>query len=122
MFNRYTPTYATERPFPAQTAVTAAGNSGALTGYGNVGDIRAQLSVTSITGTTPNLTVFVEDSVDGGVTWATLGTFTAVTAAGSQSISITGPHGDQFRVRWNITGTTPSANFAFDWTVCKRGA
>jgi hypothetical protein len=110
----------TERPFAAQTAVTGAGNSGALTGYGNINSIRAQLNVTAITGTTPSLTVFIEDSVDGGATWAVVGTFTAVTAAGAQTISVAGPFGDQLRVRWAITGTTPSANFAVDWTVGLR--
>lgn len=101
----------------ASAARTASGNSGALAGYGPASSLRAQLNVTAASGTTPSLTVLVEDSVDGGTTWNTVGTFAAKTAAGREVINITGLFGELLRVSWTITGTTPSFTFAVDWVV-----
>ena len=92
-------------------ARTAAGDSGAWYGYGAVKTLRAQLDVTAASGTTPNLTAFVEDTLDG-TNWNVIGTFAAKTAAGREVINIETPFGEQVRVRWVITGTTPSFTFA----------
>jgi hypothetical protein len=101
----------------ASAARTTTGNSGALPGYGPASSIRAQLNVTAASGTTPTLNVLVEDSVDGGLTWNTIGTFAQKTAAGREVINITTLFGDQLRVSWTIAGTTPSFTFAVDWVV-----
>lgn len=92
-------------------ARTAAGNTGALgAGWGAVSTIRAQLNVTAASGTTPSLTVLLEDSLDG-TTWNTIGTFSAKTAAGREVINVTAPFTDTVRVSWTVTGTTPSFTF-----------
>lgn len=100
----------------ASAARTATGNSGALpSDYSAAKTIRAQLNVTAASGTTPNLVVLIEDSVDDGATWSTVGTFAAKTAVGREVINITNPFGPKLRVSWTVTGTTPSFTFAVDW-------
>jgi hypothetical protein len=100
----------------ASAAVTASGNSGALTGYGAATSLRAQLNVTAASGTTPTLDVVVEDSLDG-TNWNTIGTFTQKTAAAREVINITTPFGDSVRVRWTVGGTTPSFTMAVHWVA-----
>ena len=95
----------------SSAARTTAGDSGAWTGFGPIDTIRAQLNVTAISGTTPNLTVFIEDTLDG-TNWNVIGTFAAKTATGLEVINITAPFAETIRVRWAITGTTPSATFS----------
>ena len=94
-------------------ARTASGSSGSVVGWGVYTTIRAQLNVTAVSGTSPNLVVTVEDSLDG-TNWNTIGTFAAKTAAGREVINITTPFAGQVRVSWAITGTTPSFTFAVD--------
>ena len=77
-------------------------------------NLRVQLNATVVTGTTPTLDVVIEDTVDGGTTWNTIGTFTQLTAAGRQVINVTSPFTDSVRARWTIGGTTPSFTFAVD--------
>lgn len=104
----------TETPVPS-VARTTTGNSGVLPGYGPASSLRAQLNVTAVSGTTPSLTVLIEDSVDGGVTFNTIATFAAKTATGREVINFSGLFGENLRVSWTITGTTPSFTFAVDW-------
>ena len=92
-------------------ARTAAGDSGAWYGFGPIETIRTELNVTAATGTSPNLTVFIEDSLDG-TNWNVIGTFAAKTAAGREVLNITTPFAEMVRVRWAITGTTPSFQFS----------
>lgn len=92
-------------------ARTASGNSGTIDVSG-VDQLRVQLNVTAASGTTPNLTVFVQDSLDG-TNWNDLTpAFAAKTAAGLEVINITTPFSNLVRVRWAITGTTPSFTFS----------
>lgn len=95
----------------SSAARTVAGDSGIWYGFAPIDTMRLQLDVTAITGTTPSLAVFVEDSLDG-VNWNVLATFAAKTAAGREVLNVTTPFADQVRVRWTITGTTPSSTFA----------
>ena len=74
-------------------------------------EMRVQLNVTAVSGTTPTLNVVIEDTLDG-VNWNTVGTFAQRTAAGREVINLTAPSAAQKRVRWTIGGTTPS--FTFD--------
>lgn len=100
----------------ASAARTTTGNSGALpSDYSAAKTLRAQLNVTAASGTTPNLVCLIEDSVDDGATWNTVGTFAAKTAVGREVINITNPFAGKLRVSWTITGTTPSFTFAVDW-------
>lgn len=93
-------------------ARTVSGDNGGSTGWGPASRIRAQLNVTAASGTTPTLDVVIEDTLDGGANWNTIGTFTQRTAAGRQVVDITTPFSEQVRVRWTIGGTTPSFTFA----------
>lgn len=95
----------------ASAARTATGASTLSDGWGAASKIRAQLNVTAASGTTPSLTVLVEDTLDG-TTWNTIGSFAAKTTTGREVISITAPFSDRLRVSWTVSGTTPS--FTFD--------
>jgi hypothetical protein len=98
----------------ASAARTTTGASTFSDGWGNARTLRAQLNVTAASGTTPNLVVLVEDTLDG-TTWNTVGTFAAKTATGREVINVTAPFSDRLRVSWTISGTTPS--FTFDVIV-----
>ncbi len=109
---RDTGTY--DQPVPS-AARTTSGTAGVRPGAASADSIRAQLNVTAISGTSPTLNVVIEDSLDGGVTWNTIGTFAQRTAVGREVINITIPFSETVRVGWTIGGTTPSATFAVDW-------
>ena len=79
--------------------------------YSPIDRLRAQLDVTAASGTTPNLVVVLESTLDG-TNWDTLGSFAAKTAAGREVITINPVIGKRFRARWTITGTTPSFTFS----------
>lgn len=97
----------------ASAARTTTGNSGPLPGFGPARTLRCQLDVTAASGSTPSLTVLVEDTLDG-TNWNTVGTFAAKTAAGREVVNVTTPFADILRVSWTITGGTPSFTFAVD--------
>jgi hypothetical protein len=80
-------------------------DNGALAGA-TTGGCSAQLHVWSVSGTTPSLTMKIQDSADG-TTWADLLTFNAVTVPGVQRIVLdTGNTVRQHvRANWTITGT-----------------
>lgn len=99
----------------ASGARTASSQTSTASGFGKATNLRAQLDVTVVSGTSPNLTVFVEDSLDG-TNWNPVGTFAAKTATGREVINITTPFANRIRVRWAITGTNPS--FTFSVIVC----
>lgn len=94
----------------ASGTFTISGDTGLLTGYGGAATIRAALVVTAAAGTTPSLTVVIEDTLDG-TNWFQVGAFAAKTAAATEAINVTTPFADRIRVRWTITGTTPSFTF-----------
>lgn len=72
----------------------------------------ANLHVTDVSGTDPTLDVLVEHSADGS-TWATLATFTQVTAAAAeQLLASSGTVNRHLRITWTIGGTDPSFTFA----------
>lgn len=95
----------------ASTTQTVSGQTAALPGYGGASTLRLQLNVTAASGTTPSMTAFIEDTLDG-TNWNQVAAFTAATAVGVQVLNVTTPFADRLRVRWAITGTTPS--FTFD--------
>lgn len=100
-----------EETLLASAARTAGGTAVSGEAWDEVEDVRAQLDVTAASGTTPNLTAFIETTVDG-TNWDVVGTFAAKTAAGREVITISNFVGRNLRVRWVITGTTPSFTFS----------
>lgn len=105
-----------ETPVPS-AAVTTSGNTGPIGDYGAAAALRAQLNVTAISGTSPTLDVVIEDSLDNGATWNTIGTFPQATAAGRQVINVTAVFSGLLRISWAVGGTTPSITFAVDWVA-----
>ncbi len=93
-------------------ARTTGGNAESGEGWGDMDRVKAQLDVTAASGTTPNLTAFIETTMDDGGNWDVVGTFAAKTAAGREVITINPWIGRRLRVRWVITGTTPSFTFS----------
>lgn len=71
-----------------------------------------QLHVTSLTGTTPSVTVTLQHSADNS-TWVTLVSFAAATTAGAQRIQVAAGTtvNAYLRAIWAITGTSPSIVF-----------
>lgn len=100
-----------EETLVPSAARTTAGSAESGENYAPINRLRAQLDVTAASGTTPNLTVFVEGTLDG-TNWDALGTFAAKTAAGREVITVNPVIGTRLRVRWAITGTTPSFTFS----------
>ena len=96
----------------ASAARTTTGDSGALPGYGIASRLRAQLNVSASSGTTPTLDVIIEDTVDSGTTWNTVGTFAQKITTGREVIGVSVPFTDTLRVKWTIGGGTPSFTFS----------
>jgi hypothetical protein len=94
-------------------ARTVSGSSDAIA-RGSGESLRAQLHITSASGTSPALTVVLEDSLDSGATWNTIGSFAQKTAAGREIINISVPFAENLRVSWTIAGTNPSFTFSVD--------
>lgn len=115
-FETYAARATQETPVPSLARI-ANGNTGTLTAYGIASMVRAQLNVTAASGTTPTLNVVIEDSIDNGANWNTVGTFAQKTAAGREVVNVTAPFGNLLRVRWTIAGAIPSFTFAVDWFI-----
>ena len=72
------------------------------------------LDVTAVSGTTPSMTVSVEWSTDGGTTFCvaeTADAFTALTGT-AQVCKQFRAKSNYYRLRWTISGTTPSFTFS----------
>lgn len=98
---------------PPGTARTATGTgTGVQLGAVPTGkSLYAALHVLSVAGTaTPTITVAVEsDTTNAFAAPTTVGTFTAATAIGGQSLLVAGPATNTwYRAKWTIAGTTPS--------------
>jgi hypothetical protein len=89
------------------TPVTASGNSASVQ-VGGYNGLVAYLNVTAVSGTTPSLTIKVQDSADG-TTWYDVpsAAFTAVTATGQQRL-VVNSIGNFVRAVSTVSGTTPS--------------
>lgn len=104
------------RDVVAATTQTVTGNSPAVAiprGWSQPSLITLGFAVTAASGTTPSITFEVQWSFDGGATFMSgpgADTITAITAAGSKAASFT-PKGDAYRIKWTISGTTPSFTF-----------
>lgn len=97
---------------PAGTVITASGSQvvDGGEGFGVIKTLRVQFNATAVSGTTPNLTFVVEDTLDG-TNWNVLTpspAISAITAVARQVVDFTTPFSDNLRIRWTVTGTTPS--------------
>lgn len=97
-------------------ARTASGDTGAIGGFGHASRLRVQLSVTAVSGNSPTLDVYLEDTVDGA-NWNLIGsttpTFTRATGTTRQVVDVTTLFADRIRVRWAVGGTaTPTFDFS----------
>ena len=89
----------------ARTSTTA---SSTFT-FGDVINLNFYLNVTAVSGTTPSMTVTIQDSPDG-TNWYTLVAFTAATATTSE-VKRTTNNGKYIRANAVISGTNPSFTF-----------
>lgn len=89
------------------TANGTAIDNTASSANGGVGN----LHITTVSGTTPSITVKIQHSTDNS-TWADLITFTAATAAGAEQKTVTGTVNRYIRATVTISGTTPSFTLA----------
>lgn len=99
--------YVEDHPVTAQT-ITASGTQVVSGNFGLARDLILQVVLATVTGTTPSYTFSVEGSLDGS-NWYSLGALSAITAAGTGQANVTTPLPSRVRVKWVVTGTTPSA-------------
>ena len=97
---------------PSPSVLTASGVSAPIA-INSVEYLAVDVSVTAVSGTTPSMLLYIErQGADGN--WYPIWTSSAITAVGLTSTSIgsgmTIPAalGSTIRLRWAITGTTPS--------------
>lgn len=98
------------------TTVTASGGTNPLQ-INAFGALAVDVAITAVSGTSPNLTIFLErQGADGS--WYAIWAPTAITAAGTASTSV-GPGcstaevlTNTVRLRWEVTGTSPSFTFS----------
>lgn len=112
-------------------ARTASGNGDGLdlTAFASRGDgfppqLLVQVDATAVTGTSPTLSVVIEDSIDG-VNWNSIGQTTANVTAVGRTVFAIGLRGDAYptgyrwpfnprrvRARWVVGGTSPNFTFS----------
>ncbi len=104
-------TYYTEEEVVAPATRTANGETGVLDGYGQAASLRVYVNVTAVSGTGPNLVVHVDDTPNG-TDFVSVGNSGNITAGGTYAFNITTPFTDRIKVRWVLTGTSPSFTFS----------
>ena len=104
-------------PFSIQSsaAQTASGNS-AQVNIEDFSSLEIFLDITGVTGTTPSLTVKLQSFDTITSQWYDVpnSSFTAQTAIGLATVSLSNFAGELIRASWAITGTTPSFTFSID--------
>jgi hypothetical protein len=93
--------------------------SGTVTASGNTADIDVSLysvieievKVTSVSGTTPTLDVYIEGKFEATGDYKVLASVTGITSTGIWFITINPLAFRYIRVRWVVGGTTPSFTF-----------
>ncbi|SRR5579871_2833159 len=99
----------------SQTGATASGTSSVPLNVSQMTEIACFLKVSSVAGTSPSITVTLQDSADG-INWANAYTFPAVTS-GSTVLRASWANlgqciGHYLQASWTITGTSPSISFS----------
>ena len=99
-------------PSAAFTATTSA----TFNTRGAVRGLVVEVRVTAVSGTTPSMTVTLEDTFDDGANWNLVSNVgSAITAAGTTILrlnAVATPTTNNLRVNCAITGTTPSFTFS----------
>lgn len=108
-------TYQYDTPV-ASSARTASSQTSAISAGAAIETINVFVIVTAASGTSPSLTVSLEVSPDGGTTWFESAAGAALTAAGTESFKASIYDASTvltplYRIKWAITGTTPSFTF-----------
>lgn len=103
-----------EETLAASAAKTTTGQTATLSGWGATDRVLLQVNVTAVSGTTPSMTLTIEDSLDGTNWRPAVVSSAAITATGTYFMNIaTGTNfADRIRLKWTITGTTPSFTFS----------
>jgi hypothetical protein len=94
----------------ANATVTASGSSGVFEDVG-AKEVVLIVNVTgTVSGTTPTITFTIQEVDPGNFTTAISSSAvgTAITAVGTQIISLAMARGSCFQITWTVTGTTPS--------------
>ena len=104
------------RPGGTAQTMIAASAARTTTGTGSAVQVNerhqvAKLDVTAASGTTPSLTVTIEESPNGSTGWVTRASFAARSTTGSQVIPLPRA-GPWVRAAWSVSGGTPSFTFA----------
>jgi hypothetical protein len=108
----------------ASAARTTTGNGNTFSTYSPIAGMVLYINVSAASGTTPSLTVKLQDSPDGGTTWYDVASATAMTTTGTQAFRINlanTPASDLLRIAWTISGTTPSFTFKVDSYGSRQG-
>jgi len=93
--------------------------SGTVTANGNTADIdvstisalEIELKVTTVSGTSPTLDVYIEGKFEATGDYKTLASQTGITATGIWFLTIDPLRFRYIRVRWVVGGTSPSFTF-----------
>lgn len=103
-------TYSQDILVPDGTIITVSGASQQLGGYSMAREAVIQVNVSAVSGTTPSLTVNLQDSVDDGANWNTVASTSAISATGLTvlRVPITTPFASNLRISYSVSGTTPS--------------
>jgi len=96
--------------------------SGTVTANGNSSDIdvspfsviELEIKVTSVSGTTPTLDVYIEGKFENTGDYKTLASKTGIAATGTWFVTINPCAFRYLRVRWVVGGTSPSFTFRVD--------
>lgn len=83
---------------------------------------QVQIPVTVVSGTTPTLSVQVQESMDTGTNWTTVYTFPTITATGAYVSPIMQLQGNRVRYVQTVTGTTPSFTRAINRLQSSNGS
>jgi len=95
----------------AESAARTSSGQGSAVDIGELRSVvRLQLECTAAS-VADSLTVTVQTSADGASAWSTVGTFTARTATGTQTLAVPGCR-QYIRAAWAISGTDPSFTFS----------
>lgn len=91
----------------ASAALTTTTTTGTITPTAGAG-YQLFIPVTAVSGTTPSLTIAIEESMDAGTTWFNRVTLAPITATGSYYSPYLKLKGNRVRYVQTVTGTTPS--------------
>lgn len=91
----------------ASAALTTTTTTGTITPSAGAG-YQVFIPVTAVSGTTPSLTIAIEESMDAGTTWFNRVTLTPITATGSYYSPYLKLKGNRVRYVQTVSGTTPS--------------